>query len=404
MCYQHFNGRPTSGATRVGLIILVALAVIATALIWSLNSLSVSPASSTSTTPNDPAPPVESPISASAPMAKPIASSLSEPSATQIADNREATKSDSVRKPGIYLHVHVVGPTGGPILHGRLSCRHGAVLGDDPQLIERVDLPIDGDSTLLRIPLTSERAFLTALVDHFPPEQVFLDDLRRSGGHWLGENESADREVVIKLGAQPSIPSIRGSVGVDGAPQLPADLCVRALINDRANRSESEARPRMAVLDPASATFELRGLANGEWTIEATSSETIPRWVPVLMQSDRGTRVIDLDLVRGTRTCLEVRDAKTRAPASDIDLIIRYFLPTERSETEVRLFRQTTLSVRSGPNGVCRCGALPAGIEISIYQPLDLAQVVDIARVQVFLHVNVIGPTCCDTRQTFSAP
>jgi hypothetical protein len=287
------------------------------------------------------------------------ACSTSAPAPVLDARTSATALADDARDPRIILHVHVATPTEDGALHGILSCLHGPKGLRDPDLIERIETRFVGATTTIALPLTSTDACITAAVPGFEPERVVVEDLRRVDGRWVNDGESADRDVTIEIGARRARPrALSGEVFVGGARGLPAGACVRAVPSSALEHASAILAPRIAILDPSTASYTFDELPAGEWELEATSAATIASWTPITLRPSDGPRALDLHLVRGTTLVIELRDARTREPVSACELRVCYGTRTA-SPPDVKMFRETRRSAITRDDGACAFAALP---------------------------------------------
>lgn len=289
-------------------------------------------------------------------------------SAPAIAPRQEVGMNQPApREPGIYLKVRVVTPHNTSVLDGVLSCLHGAPGMDDPGKFQRLELRIQGDLTLIKLPLTSQEAYLTASSPGLESGQAFLRDLRRFQGRWVKDDGWAERDVVVQMGARDSaVPALSGTVLVDTERRAPNGLCIRAIPSSRLTAIPSNQRSCMAIVDPIAATYRLPVLPSGEWEIEATSLETVTSWTPVAIVPNSEPRILDLQLVRGSKLVLEIRDARTRDVCPGQTMVLRYGTRTA-SPRDMMMFRETVLRSTSRINGDCEFASLPKGSLVRVF-------------------------------------
>jgi hypothetical protein len=270
------------------------------------------------------------------------------------------------REPGIYLEIHVSTPLEANAHEGMLNCVHGPTGLSDPGRVQRLDTPITRDATTIRLPLTSEEALVTAYVSGFPPESVIVKDLRIVDGKRVPEGRSIDRDVMIRVGSgSGAAPILRGAIYVDGDRRAPKGLLVR-IVPSGAMENVTRDKSYPAAVDSTAAMYSASELPPGDWLIQATSEETQSSWTQVRAFPNGEPRVIDLNLTRGAKLVLEVRDASTREIARDQELTLQCWIQTEvlRDRTFVR---DIVLNASSNADGLCQFSGVPRARGLSIY-------------------------------------
>jgi hypothetical protein len=271
------------------------------------------------------------------------------------------------REPGVYFHVRVVTELGSSLREGLLTCFHGPRNLADPNRIERLEKSIENDVTTIRIPLSSEEACFSAAVRGFEPAQIIVKEVRRIEGRWVADDRAADRELVIRIGARAvDVPAISGSIFVEGARRSPRGLLLRVVPSSALTSVPAAMVPRIAVLDPANASFSVPELTAGAWEIEATSDETTAFWTPITLAPGDPPRTLDMRLALGAELSLELRDARTRAVASGESLLLSYITRTA-SPSDLMKFRETVLRATSNDEGRCEFRALPRDLLLRVF-------------------------------------
>jgi hypothetical protein len=259
------------------------------------------------------------------------------------------------------LRVRVLGPDGSPQRAGNLECLAGERSFPEAQALSvHLCVPIQAAVTELVLPASCLEAVLVASGPSGPPTLHREEDLRLVDDVFQVSGR-VEKDVSILLQATDEESMVEGRILVDGIPRVPEGLRV-LLVRERSRSASIEQvldrMPSLALVDRAARTYRAGPLSSAVQGLWATSTETVPLWIPIEWSEGQGNLRLDLDCASGRTLHLSCVDAATGEPAPRVALETQT-LTKISSAGDQEFFRPNLGRVCTDENGRCTIRGVP---------------------------------------------